>query len=434
MIDIKLLRENPEEYKKAAKNKNINIDIDRLLELDEKKRKLITETEKLRAERNEISSEAKGTKPSQEMIDKSKEIKEKIIQLEKEAILVEEEYDNLMIKAPIIPSADTPICKDETGNVVVKQYGKLKEFKFEPKTHVELAKNLDWIDFERGVKVAGYRGYFLKNDAMRVVMAMMMHAINKMTARGYVPMIVPTIVKEFALFGSGYFKGKEYNSEVDEIYQIATSDKEADGTLSKEKKFLVGTAEPSLLAYFSGEVLKEEDLPIRVCGFSPCYRSEIGGYGKDTKGLYRVHEFFKVEQVIISKADIEESDKLQQEMVAISRSIHEDLEFAYRQVQICTGDMSAGKYKQFDLETWLPGSKRWAETGSASNFLDWQARRLNIKYITKDGEKKYVYLLNNTALPSPRPLMAIMENFQQKNGKIKIPKVLKKYIGIKKIG
>ncbi|MFH1129259.1 MAG: serine--tRNA ligase [Patescibacteria group bacterium] len=434
MIDIKLLRENPEEYKQAAKNKNINIDIDRLLELDEKKRKLITETEKLRAERNEISSETKGTKPSQEMIDKSKEIKEKIIQLEKEAISVEEEYDNLMIKAPIIPSADTPICKDETGNVVVKQYGKPKEFKFEPKTHIELAKNLDWIDFERGVKVAGYRGYFLKNDATRIVMAMMMHAINKMTAKGYTPMIVPTIVKEFALFGSGYFKGKEYNSEVDEIYQIATSDKEADGTLSKEKKFLVGTAEPSLLAYFSGEVLKEEDLPIRVCGFSPCYRSEIGGYGKDTKGLYRVHEFFKVEQVIISKADIEESDKLQQEMVAISRSIHEDLEFTYRQVQICTGDMSAGKYKQFDLETWLPGSKRWAETGSASNFLDWQARRLNIKYVTKDGEKKYVYLLNDTALPSPRPLMAIMENYQQKDGTIKVPKILQKYIGIKKIG
>jgi len=434
MIDIKLLRENPEEYKKAAKNKNINIDIDRLLELDEKKRKLIAETEKLRAERNAISSEAKGTKPSQEMIDKSKEIKEKIIQLEKESISVEEEYDNLMIKAPTIPSADTPICKDETGNIVIKQYGKLKEFKFEPKTHIELAKNLDWIDFERGVKVAGYRGYFLKNDATRIVMAMMMHAINKMTTKGYTPMIVPTIVKEFALFGSGYFKGKEYNSEVDEIYQIATSDKEADGTLSKERKFLVGTAEPSLLAYFSGEVLKEEDLPIRVCGFSPCYRSEIGGYGKDTKGLYRVHEFFKVEQVIISKADIDESDKLQQEMVAISRSIHEDLEFTYRQVQICTGDMSAGKYKQFDLETWLPGSKRWAETGSASNFLDWQARRLNIRYLTKDGEKKYVYLLNNTALPSPRPLMAIMENFQQKNGTIKIPKILQKYIGIKKIG
>ncbi|MCX6730109.1 MAG: serine--tRNA ligase, partial [Candidatus Portnoybacteria bacterium] len=240
------------------KNKNINIDIDRLLELDEKKRKLITETEKLRAERNEISSETKGTKPSHEMIDKSKEIKEKIIQLEKEAVSVEEEYDNLMIKAPIIPSADTPICKDETGNVVIKQYGKPKEFKFEPKTHIELAKSLDWIDFERGVKVAGYRGYFLKNDATRIVMAMMMHAINKMTAKGYTPLIVPTIVKEFALFGSGYFKGKEYNSEVDEIYQIATSDKEADGTLSKEKKFLVGTAEPSLLAYFSGEVLKEE--------------------------------------------------------------------------------------------------------------------------------------------------------------------------------
>jgi seryl-tRNA synthetase len=433
MIDIKLLRENPEKFKQAAKNKNINIDIDILLELDEKRRKLIVEIENLRAKRNELTSTNQGTKPSQEIIDESKRIKEKIAQLEKEMISVEEDYNDLMIQVPTIPSPDTPIGKDETENIVVKQYGKLKKFSFEPKTHVELAKSLDLIDFERGVKVGGYRGYFLKNEASLIVLAMMMYAMNKMTKRGYLPMIPPTIIKEFGLFGSGYFKGKEYNSEVDEIYQIATSDQEADGTLSKEKKFLIGTAEPSLLAYFSNETLKEEDLPIRICGFSPCYRSEIGGYGKDTKGLYRVHEFFKVEQVIISKADIEESDKLQQEMVEISRSIHDDLGFTYRQIQMCTGDLSTGKYKQFDLETWLPGSKRWAETGSASNFLDWQARRLNIRYITKNGEKKFVYLLNNTALPSPRPLIAIIENYQQKDGSIEVPKVLRKYVGFKKI-
>lgn len=428
MLDIKFIRENVDKIKEAAKNKNIKIDIDELLVLDEKKRKINSNLENLRARRNEIAESGKKGRPSLELIEEGKKLKEQISNLEKELNVIGDEFENLMIKVPTIPSADTPIGRDETENVVVKQYGEPKKFDFEPKTHIELAKDLDWIDFERGVKVAGYRGYFLKNDATRVVMAMMMHAINKMVANGYTPMIVPTIIKEFALFGSGYFKGKEYNSEVDEIYQIATSDKEVDGTLSKERKFLVGTAEPSLLAYFSGEVLREEDLPIKVCGFSPCYRSEIGGYGKDTKGLYRVHEFFKVEQVIISKADIEKSEKLQQEMVAISRSIHEDLGFTYRQVQICTGDMSAGKYKQFDLETWLPGSKRWAETGSASNFLDWQARRLNIRYITKTGEKKYAYLLNNTALPSPRPLIAIMENFQTKDGKIDIPKVLKKYL------
>lgn len=428
MLNIKFIRENVEKIKLAAKNKNIKVDIDALLVLDEKKRKINTEIENLRAQRNEIAEAGKKGRPSAEMIGQGKKLKEQISELEKELGIINNQFEDLMIKVPTIPSDDTPVASDESGNVIVKQYGEPKKFDFEPKTHVELAEKLGWIDFERGVKVAGYRGYFLKNEAPLVVMAMMMHALNKMVQNGYTPMIVPTIVKEFALFGSGYFKGREYNSEIDEIYQIATSDKEVDGTLSKEKKFLVGTAEPSLLAYFSGEVIKEEDLPIRVCGFSPCYRSEIGGYGKDTKGLYRVHEFFKVEQVIISKADIEESDKLQQEMVAISRSIHEDLGFTYRQIQICTGDMSAGKYKAYDLETWLPGSKRWAETGSASNFLDWQARRLNIKYITKTGEKKCAYLLNNTALPSPRPLMAIMENFQTKDGKIEIPKVLKKYL------
>ncbi|MDO8592530.1 MAG: serine--tRNA ligase, partial [bacterium] len=301
-------------------------------------------------------------------------------------------------------------------------------FGFKPKNHVELAGALDLIDFDRGTKVAGYRGYYLKNEASLLVMALMNYALNKMVAKGYTPMMPPTLVKEFALFGSGYFKGLNYDGGVDEIYQVATSDKEVDGTVSKDRKFLVGTAEPSLLAYYSNEILKEADLPIKLCGFSPCYRSEIGSYGKDAKGLYRVHEFFKVEQVIICRADIDEANKLQEEMINISQEIHEELGFTYRLLQICTGDMSAGKYRSVDIETWLPGSKRWAETGSASNFLDWQARRLNVRYVEKNGAKKHVYMLNNTALPSPRPLIAILENYQQADGSIAIPKVLQKYL------
>jgi seryl-tRNA synthetase len=255
-----------------------------------------------------------------------------------------------------------------------------------------------------------------------------MYALNKMISKGYSPMLVPTLVKEFSLFGSGYFKGLEYNSEIDEIYQVASCDKDATGKASKEKKFLVGTAEPSLLAYYSGEVLREEDLPMRLCGYSQCYRSEIGSYGKDTKGLYRVHEFMKVEQVVLSKADVEESDKLQQEMVAISKEMHEELGLPYHQLKICTGDMSAGKYKMFDIEAWMPSRNAYGETGSASNFLDWQARRLNVKYVDKNGEKKYVYMLNNTALPSPRIFIAILENYQQADGSVKIPEILKKYM------
>ena len=343
-------------------------------------------------------------------------LKTKVIEIEVESKIIQDKYLALMVKAPTIPSADTPIGKSSEDNIVIGEWGAKPEFRFRPKDHIEIAEDLGLIDFERGAKVAGYRGYYLKGKGTQLVMSLMMYALNKMAEKGYTPFIPPTLVKGLALFGSGYFKGAEYNGDVDEIYQIATSDKESDGSKIKEQKFLVGTAEPSLLAYYSGETFKEEDLPIKICGFSPCYRSEIGSYGKDTKGLYRVHEFMKVEQVVICKADIEEANKLQEEMIGISKEMHEELGFNYRQLKICTGDMSAGKYKAYDLEAWLPGSNRWAETGSASNFLDWQARRLNVKYIDKNGEKKYVYMLNNTAMPSPRPFMAILESFQTEKG------------------
>jgi seryl-tRNA synthetase len=240
--------------------------------------------------------------------------------------------------------------------------------------------------------------------------------------------IPPTLVKGNALFGTGYFKGLEYNSETDEIYQVASKDKDAEGKSSKDKKFLVGTAEPSLLAYYSDEVLKEEQLPIKVVGYSQCYRSEIGSYGKDTKGLYRVHEFMKVEQVVLMAADDEASIKMHDDMLAISKEIHEELGLPYRVLRICTGDMSTGKFRAYDIEAWMPSRNEYGETGSASNFTDWQARRLNVKYVDKNGEKKYVYMLNNTVLPSPRPFIAILENFQQKDGSVVIPKVLHKYM------
>ncbi len=233
---------------------------------------------------------------------------------------------------------------------------------------MELAKELDLIDFERGVKVSGYRGYYLKNEAVLLVMGAMMYALEKLIAKGFVPIIPPTIVKEFVLFGSGYFAGRKYNPETDEIYKLANEDKDAAGKTLKESKFLVGTAEPSLLAYYANEVLPEEALPIKFVGFSQCYRSEIGSYGKDTKGIYRVHEFMKVEQVCLTRADVKEADKIHNEMVSISEELHRDLELPYRKLQICTGDMSPGKYKMFDLEAWIPSRNGWGETGSASNF------------------------------------------------------------------
>jgi seryl-tRNA synthetase len=423
MLDIKFIRQNSEAVKKAARDKGLNVEVEKLLIVDEKRRDLIQRSENLRAEQKKTEDH-----------EKAKAIKNEFKNLEGQLAETEEEFRRLMIQMPTIPSPDTPIGKTPEDNVEVYRWGKVPEFDFKPKDHVELAETLDLIDFDKGAEVSGFRGYYLKNEGAMLVMALMLYAFNKMIEKGYKPMIPPTLVKSFVLFGSGYFKGSKYDPDLDEIYRIANEDREKSGEKSKEEKFLIGTAEPALLAYFADEVLDEKDLPIRLCGFSQCYRSEIGSYGKDTKGLYRVHEFMKVEQVVISKADVDESDALQKEMIEIVREMHKELNLPFRQVQLCTGDMSVGKYKAFDTEAWLPGSNRWAETGSASNFLDWQARRLNVKYISRDGEKKFAYLLNNTALPSPRPLVAILENYQTKKGSVKIPKALQKYMpGVKEI-
>ncbi|MEI7425713.1 MAG: serine--tRNA ligase [Candidatus Moraniibacteriota bacterium] len=431
MLDIKFIRENADKIKEAIKNKNIQLDLDEFLAVDKKRVEALQQVELLNSEKNKLNELMQASKTDDEQkiaIEQGKIVKEKIAKAEPEYSDIKKFFDALMVLVPTIPSDDTPIGKDESGNVEVYQKGEIRKFDFKPKTHIELAEDLDLVDFEKGAKVSGYRGYYLKNEGSLLVMALMMYALNKMVEKGYAPIIPPTLIKSFALFGSGYFKGTDYDSASDNIYQIATRDKEMDGQESKEKKFLVGTAEPSLLAYFSDEVLDEAKLPIKVCGFSPCYRSEIGDYGKDNKGLYRVHEFMKIEQVVVSIADIDEATKLQEEMVAISEEMHSELGLPYRKLQICTGDMAAGKYRAFDLEAWMPGLDRWGETGSASNFVDWQARRLNVKYKDKTGNKKFAYLLNNTALPSVRPLIAILENYQQPDGSIIVPEVLRKWM------
>lgn len=430
MLDINYIRENVDLLKKTISDKNIKLDLDELLSIDTKRRELQQKMDALRSEKNKLSSQMKGGKVSQELVTRGKVIKEELEGLSKEFDEVSSKYDELMCYVPIPPAPGTPVGKGEEDNVVVEEVGEKPKFDFEPKEAIELAKNLDILDLERGTKVGGYRGYYLKGAGVQLVMGMMMYALNKMIAKGYSPMIPPTLVKEFVLFGSGYFDGHKYNDEVDNIYQIASRDVEADGKTSGERKFLVGTAEPSLLAYYADEVLDHTQLPMKLCGFSQCYRSEIGSHGRDTKGFYRVHEFMKVEQVVLAKADVEEADKLQQEMIGITREMYNEIGFPYRLLRMCTGEYAPGKYKYFDLEVWSPGAKRWMETGSASNFLDWQARRLNVKYKDADGSKKYVYMLNNTALPTPRPFIAILENFQQADGSVVVPEVLRKYVGI----
>jgi len=428
MLDIKFIRENKDKIKDAIKNKNIKLNLDELLRLDKKRRILLDKIDKLRTKRNELAKIGKTAKPSAEQIEEGKKIKKNINKEEENLKKINQNYIDLMVLIPNIPSKDTPIGKDETENVEIFNSGKPTEFSFKPKSHIEIGEALDLFDVNRGVKVAGYRGYYVKNEAVSLQMALMMFALEKLISRGFMPMIPPTLVREFALFGSGYFSGKNYNPEVDEIYKIANEEIEADGKKNKEDKFLIGTAEPALLAYYANEILDEKDLPLKICGFSQCYRSEIGSYGKDTKGLYRVHEFMKVEQICICPANIETADKMHLEMVEISKELHKELGLPYRVLQICTGDMSAGKYKMFDLEAWMPSRNGYGETGSASNFLDWQSRRLNVKYKDKNGNKKYVYMLNNTALPTIRPMIAILENYQQKDGSVIVPEVLRKFM------
>jgi len=427
MLDIKFIRENRDLIKDAVKNKFMDVDIDRLLELDEKRRDLIQGTESLKAEQNKLSK-ALAEKKDEANLLKSRELKDRFRELEKDLVSIEREYDALMALVPNIPSADTPIGPDDAANKEIAKWGELPKFDFEIKDHIELGKDLDIIDTETGVKVSGFRGYYLKNQGAILHWAVLWYCWQKMIASGFNPLIGPTLVKDFVLFGSGHFPfGKE------EVYQIGNQGKLASNEEAGESLYLTGTSEPSLLAYFSGKILKEEELPIKVCGFSQCYRSEAGSYGKDARGLYRLHEFTKVEQVVLCRNDLVESDKWLAEMLKVSESVLQDLKLPYRVVQNASGDMGAGKYKMYDIETWMPSRENFGETHSDSNLTDWQARRLNIRYKGTNGEIKFVHALNNTVVASPRILIAILENYQQKDGSILVPKVLQKYTAFKKI-
>jgi len=425
MLDINFIKENLKALKKVSKDKGIEIDYSHLLELDDKRRQLIQEIDLIRQRRNEIADLLKDPKKrSQKLIGEGKDLKDKIAALEEEFNRVKAEFDELMLMVPNLISHDTPIGKDDKDNKEVAKWGDIPKFKFKIKDHVQLGQDLDILDIERGVKISGFRGYYLKNEGAQMQLALMQYALHKLVAKGFTPFITPTLVKEAALIGSGHFPaGKE------EIYQIGNPGKIESGEELKEPLYLAGTSEPSLLAYHMDETLNETDLPLKYCGFSTCYRSEIGSYGKDTKGIYRLHEFMKIEQVLICKAELKESLVWLEELRNISEEVLQDLKLPYHVIAVCTGDMGAGKYKMYDIETWMPSRQAYSETHSDSFLTDWQARRLNLKYKTKAGETKYVYTLNNTAIASPRILIAIWENYQNKDGSITIPEILRPYLG-----
>ncbi len=419
MLDINFIRENKDLMKEVCKNKNINLDIDELLDLDKKRREFIQKSEEIKNEQKKLGKDDR---------EQAKKLKGEFKKIDSELKIVKEKYNELMLLVPNVYSERTPIGSDESKNKEIYKWGKIPKFDFPIKDHLQIGKDLDLIDIEKGVKTSGFRGYYLKNEAALLQFALMQFTLEKLRKKGFTIMIPPTILREFALTGSGHFpEGK------DEVYQIANPGRLSDGKEMKEKFYLGGTSESALLAYYANTIIDEKKLPIKMAGFSQCYRSEVGSYGKDTKGLYRLHEFMKIEQVIISQANLEKSDCLFEEMSKNAQEILEELELPYRVLQICSGDMGAGKYEMQDIETWMSSRNSYGETHSDSMLTDWQARRLNIKYKTKDGNKKFVYTLNNTMIASPRILIAILENHQQKDGSVKIPKVLEKYLGFSEI-
>ncbi len=414
MLDIQYIRENPNKVKEAAKNKNRAVDIDKLLELDNKRRDLIQKSQVLREERNAVS---KG-KPDVKTIERGKQLKEELKTIEDELKAVENELDILMLYVPNVPLEEVPIGKDDSGNKELKKWGEIPDFDFPIKDHIELGTELDIFDLERGSKVSGFRGYFLKNEGAILQLALLFYVFQKLSAKGYTPFIAPSIVKQFTLFGTGHFP---WGSEQD-VYK-----------LNEDDMYLSGTAEIPITAYHSGETLKESDLPKKFVGFSPCFRKEAGAYGKDTKGLYRLHEFWKIEQVILGKNNLEEAKQIHEELEQNAEEILQDLKLPYRQLLMCTGDMGEPQLKKYDIETWMPARNAYGETMSNSIMGDFQARRLNIRYKTAEGKTEYVYTFNNTAVASPRILIAILENYQQKDGSVKIPEVLHKYTGFTSI-
>ncbi|MGA2323843.1 MAG: serine--tRNA ligase [Sedimentisphaerales bacterium] len=416
MIDIKEIRENPQRFKQAAKNKNIKVDIDRLLAIDAELLSAKQRLQEIATEKNRIGKsipKLTGDEKQNALAQLAKfktdesQSEEKVKQLQPEA-------DSLMLLVAQ-PADDTvPLGKDDTENVELRREGQVRQFDFKPKDHVQLGVDLGIIDIERGVKLAGTRSYFLKGDGARLHWAVLQFAMDVMVARGYSPMSVPLLMKDEAMRGTGYYPGSEeqtYRMERDELN-------------------LAGTAEVPLTAYHSGELLREEDLPIKFAGMSTCFRREAGAAGKDTYGLYRIHQFDKVEQVVICKNSVEESNKYHEEILSNSEVVMRALEVPYRVVVVCTGDLGRGQAKKYDIEAWMPSRNNYCETHSASKFYEFQARRMNLRY--KDSATKknlFCHTLNNTVIASPRVLIPILELYQNADGSITVPKVLQPYMG-----
>ncbi|MES3005460.1 MAG: serine--tRNA ligase [Patescibacteria group bacterium] len=415
MLDIKFIRENKDLIAAGAKKKHMDYDVNRLLEVDTKRRELLSSIETKKAEQNKVSQEITSTQDQtnrNNLIEQMRAVKESSKIEEEQLTEVMKEWQALMVAVPNIPDMSVPEGATDEENQEVRQWGTIPKFDFEPKSHIDLMLQNDMVDFDRGAKISGFRGYILKNDGALLEFAIWQFALDSMVKKGFTPMIVPSLVRRETLMGTGYIPQGE-----EDLYK------------TQDGEYLAGTGEVATMSYYSDEVLDYTQLPLKMVAFSPCFRREAGSHGKDTKGIYRVHEFFKMEQVVLCEANHEESVKLHEELTENAEKLLQALNLPYHVVVNCGGDLGLGQVKKYDIEAWRPSVGKYGETHSSSYFHDFQSRRLNIRYRDVEGKMKFVHSLNNTAVATPRILISIIENNQQADGSICIPKVLQPYMG-----
>jgi seryl-tRNA synthetase len=425
MIDLEDLRKRPKMYQDAADKKNIIIKIGEFLKLDDLRRELIVFVEDMRAKKNSVSKKIPTMKGEEKEI-ALKEMKELSATLkEKEDALTkaEDSWKLMQLRLPTIPLDTVPVGKSDADNKEVRKVGEIRDFGFHPKDHVTLGEELDLFDIPRGVKLGGSRSYFLKGDGARLHRAILAYTADHLVKKGWILFDPPLMVERKFLMGSGFLPGAE-----EQIYAVGVQ-KEEGATLEDDGLSLIGTSEVSVMGYHSDEVLEAKDLPKKYCGLSSCFRREAGTYGKDTKGLYRIHQFEKVEQVVLCEANIDHALSLFEEIRTNAEEILQALELPYRIMDVCTGDMGQGKVFMQDIETWMPSREGYGETHSCSYLGDFQTRRLNIKYIDAEGNRRFAHSLNNTCIASPRILIPILELYQNKDGTVTIPEVLRSYMG-----
>ncbi len=420
MLDLKFIRQFPDLVRAGAKKKRIACDVDAILRLDEDARARGVELDQLRAEQNTLGAQvAKAPAPEKKaLLERLALIKSKHNALEAGQRELETELQKLLLRVPNVPAEEVPEGKDDTENVVLKLWGEPRRFDFPARDHVALGEAQGWLDIERAARLSGSRNYVLKGDLSLLEGAVMRFALDLMVGRGFTPLSVPTLVRNEIMVGTGYFPGGE-----DQAYRCD----------ERDDLCLVGTAEVPVTALHMDEIFKLEDLPRRYVAQSSCYRREAGAAGKDTRGLYRVHQFLKVEQVVIDIADPAKSIAHHQEILANSEHLLQALELPYRVVNVCGGDLGAPQIQKFDIETWMPSRNGYGETHSASRFHEYQARRLNLRYRDADGKVRFCHTLNNTVAASARILIALLENHQNADGTLNLPPALAPYMGGRKL-